>query len=192
MSLLTHQPPPHSSLSRLTLEYFGAPQPSRRAPKPHMQPTTRPSVMPKTISSSRLIGCGSDAGAGSAGLSFSPPQGQSHSSKNRLPPAGTVEYRSNKWHYGAFRSVWAMVSSESRRAPLRQPLITETGLMTGLSEFAFGKLLHLPSAVGALGNINRKHARQQLAPGQAMGTGPAGSTSAPRKLRQRRQHLNPR
>ena len=47
----------------------------------------------------------------------------------------------------------------------------ETGLTTGLSKFAEGKLLlHLPSAVGALCNVKREHARQQLTPGQAMGT----------------------
>ena len=64
--------------------------------------------------------------------------------------------------------------TELRRDPSEQPLITETGLAPGLSEFAYGKLLHLASAVGALGNINRKHARQQLAPGQSMRTGLMG------------------
>jgi len=34
--------------------------------------------------------------------------------------------------------------------------------------------LHLPPAVGAFRNVNGKHARQQLAPGQAMGTGLVG------------------
>ncbi len=57
-----------------------------------------------------------------------------------------------------------------RRDPSEQPLITETGLAPGLSEFAYGKLLHLPAAVGALCNVNGKHAGQQLAPRQTMGT----------------------
>jgi|GEM_PF-6379576 len=45
--------------------------------------------------------------------------------------------------------------------------------MTGLSEFAYGKLLHLTAALGAFGNVENTP-RQQLAPGQTTRTGPVG------------------